>query len=61
MTNGSLMKVESIAECLFCNTFDPHLAITGSYKPIFGLLRVAVSHRFYCSMNCFGESQLETS
>ena len=27
MTNGSLMKVESIAECslgAFCNTFDPH-------------------------------------
>ena len=25
MTNGSLMKVESIAECLaFCNTFDLH-------------------------------------
>ena len=25
-TNGSLMKVESIAECLgaFCNTFDRH-------------------------------------
>ena len=36
MTNGSLMKVESIAECspwnillggVFCNTFDLHLAI----------------------------------
>ena len=29
-TNGSLMKVESIAECslgAFCNTFDLHLAI----------------------------------
>ena len=27
MTNGSLMKVESIAECFlgaFCNTFDLH-------------------------------------
>ena len=27
MTNGSLMKVESIAECslgVFCNTFDLH-------------------------------------
>ena len=30
MPNGSLMKVESIAECslgAFCNTFDLHLAI----------------------------------
>ena len=30
--NGSLMKVESIAECskrAFCNTFDLHLAIIG--------------------------------
>ena len=32
MTNGSLMKVESIAECslgAFCNTFDLHLVIIG--------------------------------
>ena len=31
-TNGSLMKVESIAECsfgAFCNTFDLHKAIIG--------------------------------
>ena len=31
-TNGSLMKVESIAEYslrVFCNTFDMHLAIIG--------------------------------
>ena len=31
-TNGSLMKVESIAECslgAFCNTFDLHLAMIG--------------------------------
>ena len=31
-TNGSLMKVESIAECslgAFCNTFDLHEAIFG--------------------------------
>ena len=31
-TNGSLMKVESIAECslgAFCNTFDLHLVIIG--------------------------------
>ena len=33
MKNGSLMKIESIAECsprgAFCNTFDPHEAIIG--------------------------------
>ena len=29
MANGSLMQVESIAECSFCNTFDMHLAIIG--------------------------------
>ena len=31
-TNGSLMKVESVAECslgAFCNTFDLHKAIIG--------------------------------
>ena len=31
-TNGSLMKVESIAECskrAFCNTFDLHYAVIG--------------------------------
>ena len=31
-TNGSLMKVKSIAECslgAFCNSFDLHLAING--------------------------------
>ena len=41
MTNGSLMKVESIAECClgaFCNTFDLHEEITGLENPIFGLL-----------------------
>ena len=35
MTNSSLMKVESFAECslgAFCNTFDLHLAIIGLKK-----------------------------
>ena len=38
MTVGSLMKVESIAECFgaFCNTFDLHSAIIG-LETIFGL------------------------
>ena len=34
-TNGSLMKVERIAECslgAFCNTFDLHQAIIGMEK-----------------------------
>ena len=33
-TIGSLMKVESIAEC-FCNTFDLHYAIIGLENHIF--------------------------
>ena len=40
-TNGSLMKVESIAECslgAFCNTFDLHKAINGLENQFFGLL-----------------------
>ena len=32
MENGSLMKVESIAECSFFNTFDLHSAIIGIEK-----------------------------
>ena len=34
-TNGSLMKVKSIAECslgVFCNNFDLHLALIGLEK-----------------------------
>ena len=40
-TNGSLMKVKSIAECskkAFCNSFDLHQAIISLMKPMFGLL-----------------------
>ena len=40
MTNGSLMKVKSIAECslgAFCNTFDLHYAIIGLESHFFGL------------------------
>ena len=46
MTNGSLMKVESIAE--FCNTFDLNYAIIGLEKQFLVFLRVAVLDRFYC-------------
>ena len=51
MTNGSLMKVESIAECSpwsILQHFWPALSDNWSWKPIFGLLRVAVLHRFHC-------------
>ena len=40
MTNGSLMKVKSIADAplgAFCNTFDLQLAIIGPENQIFGL------------------------
>ena len=38
MTNGSLMKVKSIAEC--CNTFDLHKAIIGLENQFPVFLRV---------------------
>ena len=47
MTNGSSMKVESIAE--FCNTFDLHLAIISPKNQLSVFLRVAILHRFYCT------------
>ena len=36
MTNGSFMKVESIAECsrAFCNSFDLHYEIVGLEKQL---------------------------
>ena len=53
-TNGSLMKVEGIAECLgaFCNTFQLHLAIIGLENQFSVLLQVAVLQRFYCTTKC---------
>ena len=50
MTNGSLMKVESIAECSFCNTFDLHYAIISlknGFTLIFGLFE---SGHFTCGL-----------
>ena len=44
MTNGSLMKVESIAECslgAFCNAFDLHSAIIGLENQILVFFLVA--------------------
>ena len=54
-TNGSLMKVESIAECskgAFCNTFDLHQAIIGLEKQFLvfflsGCLRQVLLHSNY--------------
>ena len=51
MTNGSLMKVESIADAplgAFCNTFDLHLAMIGLENQFLVFLRVAVLDRLYC-------------
>ena len=53
MTNGSLMNAESIAECTrgaICNTFDLHLAKIGLENQFVVFLRVAVLHRFYCTL-----------
>ena len=44
MTNGRLMKVESIAEC---SPFDLHQAIIGLQNQILFVLRVAILDRFY--------------
>ena len=52
MTNGSLMKVESIAECSLSSIlqyFLPPLSDNWSLKPSLVFLRVAVLHRFYCT------------
>ena len=48
MTNGSVMKVESIAECSpwsILQYFRPALSDNWSWKPIYGILRVSVLHR----------------
>ena len=49
MTNDSLMKVESLAECSHSAIFWPALSDNWSWNHIFGLFRVAVLHRFYCT------------
>ena len=53
MSNGSLMKVKSIAECslkrAFCNTFDLHLAIIGLENQFLVFMRVVVLDRFFCT------------
>ena len=49
MTNGSLMKVESIAEA-FCNTFDLHLTIFCLENQFLIFFRVAVLERVFCTL-----------
>ena len=54
MTNGRLMKVETLQNApfgAFCNTFDLHYAIIGLPNQFVVFLRVAVPHRFYCTAN----------
>ena len=56
MTNGRLMKVESISECslplgAFCNTFDLHEVIICHETQFLVVLRVVVLDRFYCIVN----------
>ena len=51
MTNGNLMKVQSIAEYIPWSTLQYFwLALSDNWSstPIFGFLWVAVLHRFYC-------------
>ena len=49
MTNGSLMKVESIAECILQYFWpDLHLAKIGLENQFLVFLRVTVLDRFYC-------------
>ena len=48
MTNGSLMKVESIAESIL-QYLRPVLNDNCSWKPILVIFRVAILHMFYCT------------
>ena len=53
MTSGSLMKVESIAECShwsILHYFWPALSNNWSWNPIFVFLRVVISDRFHCTL-----------
>ena len=57
ITIGSLMKIESIAERSLWSILQyvwPALSDNLSWKPIFGILKVAVLHRFYCISYVFG-------
>ena len=49
MTNGSLMKVTSIAKGSILQYFWPALSDNWSWKQFLVFLRVAVLHRFYCN------------
>ena len=49
MTSDSLMQVKSIGA--FCNSFDLNLAVFGLENQFSVFLRVAVLHRFYCTLH----------
>ena len=49
MTTGSSMKVESIAELGLSAIILTCIKQKSALKTNFGLLRVAVLHRFYCN------------
>ena len=52
--NGSLMKVESIAECSpwsILQYFWPALSANWDWKPFLVFLRVTVLDRFYCTLD----------
>ena len=57
MTNDSLMmlmKVELLQNAplgAFCNAFDLHYATIGLDNQFFIILRLAVLHRFNCTVN----------
>ena len=58
MTSGSLLKVESIAECSpwsILHYFRPALSDNWFWKPICVFLRVAILRRFYCIFKCTPE------
>ena len=60
MTNGSLMKVESIAECSHWSIlqyFWPALSVIGIENQFLVFLRVAVLDRFYCKSITRGDEE----
>ena len=64
MATGSLMKVDSIAECstrIFCNTFDLHKGLIGLEKHFLVFLREAVLDRFYCKSNSSQRKELTST
>ena len=62
-TNGSLMKVESIAKCsfgAFCNTFDLHLAIIGLENQCFVFFLSGRLRQVLLYLKLLAESSMRT-